>query len=307
MNKEALKSLINQMYDNLLNNIDEEKDTTKEQVIHYLQDAIKTIELIDEDNLGSLEHAKQSFSNVYKSIAEEGIQAYKASNDKFSSLTKTQQQNIQEVQNEYDCIDIDKISEKFEEIHNHMEEEVKRANRVITSLQDKIKTLEENSTLDALTKVFNRRSLDKYLHNVCKKGSLQHDMHLLMIDIDDFKIINDTYGHVAGDKILIFIANLLRKTLRDGDKIFRYGGEEFVIVLNRISDDACQQIAQRILKLVSTNNLIYKGTTLHVTISMGATVYQEEDTPESLIERADRALYKSKKGGKNQINVEKRV
>ena len=292
------------MYDNLLDNIDEEKDTTKEQVIHYLQDAIKTIELISEDNLGSLEHAKQSFTNVYKSIAEEGIQAYKESNDKFHSLTKTQQQNIKDVQNEFDCIDIDKISEKFGEIHDHMEAEVKRANKVINSLQEKIKTLEENSTLDPLTKVFNRRSLDKYLQNICKKGDLRHEMHFLMIDVDDFKQINDTYGHVAGDKILIFIANLLRKTLRDGDKIFRYGGEEFVIILNRINEDACEQIAKRILKLVSTNNLIYKGTTLHVTVSMGATTYQKGDTPETLIERADRALYKSKNNGKNQLNIE---
>lgn len=294
------------MYNNLLDNIDEEDDTSKEQVINYLKDAIKTIELLSEDNLGSLEHAKQSFTNVYKKIAEEGIEAYENTNKTFQTLSETQRESIEIAKQSADCIDIEKISKKFEEIHQHMEQEVKRANQVITSLQTQIKTLEENSTLDSLTKVFNRRALDQYLHNICEKGELQHEMHLLMIDIDDFKEINDTYGHVAGDKILIFIANLLRKTLRDGDKIFRYGGEEFMIILNRIDEEACQQIASRILKLISTNSLIYKGSTLHVTVSMGTTVYHNGDTPESLIERADKALYQSKLNGKNQINAEKK-
>lgn len=306
MKKEALKSLVTQIYNNLLDNIDEEADTTKEQVIDYLQDAIKTIELLSEDNLDTLEHAKHSFTNVYKQIAKEGIEAYKNTNETFQQLSRSQKEGIEFAKESMDCIDIDTISQKFEEIHEHMEKEVQRANQVITSLQDKIKTLEESSSLDALTKVFNRRALDNYLKSICEKGNLQHEMHLLMLDIDDFKTINDTYGHVAGDKVLIFIANLLRKTLRDGDKVFRYGGEEFVVILNRIDEDVCQQIAGRLLKLVSSNNLIYKGTTLNVTISIGATVYYDGDTPENLLERADAALYESKSAGKNQINLKKK-
>jgi diguanylate cyclase (GGDEF)-like protein len=125
-----------------------------------------------------------------------------------------------------------------------------------------------------------------------------------MLDIDDFKKINDTYGHIVGDKVLIFIANLLRKTLRDGDKVFRYGGEEFVVILNRVTKEKCEEIAKRLLHVISTNKLLYKGDSVKVTISIGATNYIDGDTPDKLLARADKALYNSKKRGKNQLNME---
>jgi len=185
-----------------------------------------------------------------------------------------------------------------------MSEEVKRANEIITKLTTQVKDLEHSSNLDSLTKIFNRRALSSYLGNVCSKKRLPYDLHLLMLDIDDFKLINDKYGHIAGDKILIFIANILRKTLRDGDRIFRYGGEEFVIILNRVTPKICLEITTRILTLIRENQLIYKGESIKVTMSIGATQYSDSDTPESLIHRADSALYKSKNNGKDQMNTE---
>jgi diguanylate cyclase (GGDEF)-like protein len=127
---------------------------------------------------------------------------------------------------------------------------------------------------------------------------------MLMLDLDDFKQINDNYGHVAGDKILIFISNILKQTLREGDKIFRYGGEEFIIILNRTDNIFCSKIANRILELIRANNLIYKGETLHATASIGTAVFIEGDTPDTFISRADKALYQAKKNGKNQIVTE---
>jgi diguanylate cyclase (GGDEF)-like protein len=198
-------------------------------------------------------------------------------------------------------IDLDSITTKFDEIQSHMSEEVKKANEVITQLTKQVKTLEEKSNLDSLTKVFNRRALSTYLEKVCNNEKLPYDMHLLMLDIDDFKNINDMFGHIAGDKILIFIANILRKTIRDGDKVFRYGGEEFIIILNRLEKDKCEQIALRLLELISGNKLIYKGETINVTISIGTTMLVKSDTPDSLISRADKALYRAKENGKNQM------
>ena len=302
MQKNDLKALVTQMYEELIDNIETQKEATKEQVVTFLQDAVYTIANIKNEDVGSAENAKLTFTNAYKDIADKSILYYKDTNNIFEELNKIHKETLEEFNSTF--IDLPKITEKFEDVQTHMSEEISRANSIITDLVSKIKVLETNSNIDSLTNVFNRRALTTYLNNICLKGNLNHQLHFLILDIDDFKKVNDTYGHIAGDKILIFIANILKKTLRDGDKVFRYGGEEFVIILNRIDDDVCTQVATRILKIISSNQLIYKGESLNVTMSIGATIYYDEDTPESLINRADKALYKSKTNGKNQMNKE---
>ena len=92
--------------------------------------------------------------------------------------------------------------------------------------------------------------------------------------------------------------------MRAGEKIYRYGGEEFIILLNRIDDVRCKEISSILLELVRKNNLIYKGNSLKVTMSMGTTKLHPTDTPDTLVARADKALYKAKENGKNQIYTE---
>jgi len=302
MNKDDLKSLITQMCQELLNGIDSQEEASKEQVVTYLQDAIISIQNMNDTDFRSVEHARMLFSDSYKKIVDRALSSYKNTNNQFEKLTKIHENTVQSC--EHKLIDMPSIKEKFDEIQNHMSQEVERANQIICELSAQVKDLENLSNIDALTKIFNRRALDAYLKDVCDRKELKHELHVLLLDIDDFKTINDKYGHIVGDKILIFIANILRKTLRDGDKVFRYGGEEFLIVLNRIDEQACQKIAKRILKLISSNQLFYQGRSLQVTMSLGATKYYPGDTPETLVDRADKALYKSKNNGKNQMNME---
>jgi diguanylate cyclase (GGDEF)-like protein len=302
MKKDDLKSLVSQMHKELLNNIDSQEEVNKEMLISYLKDAIRSIKTINDDDIDSIEHAKLAFSNAYKEIAQKSISSYEQTNGKFQELSKLHQMTLEEAKDH--LIDIPSITEKFDEIQSHMTQEVHKANKIISQLSQQIRELEDDSNLDALTKVFNRRALDRYLEKVTQKDSFEQDLYLLILDIDDFKSINDTYGHVVGDKILIFIANLLRSTLRDGDKVFRYGGEEFVIILNRITEEKCQEIAKRILQTISTNKLLYKDNSVNVTISIGVTKYKKGDDPDTLIDRADKALYRSKESGKNQLNME---
>jgi len=297
MKKEDLKSLVTEMYENLLERIDDEENATKEQVVDYLKDAVNVVSSINDSELDSISHAKSAFNNAYKEIAKQSLSSYKETNKKFEKLTQMHDDAIKE------HIDLDSITEKFNEIQTHMSDEVQKANKIITQLTKQVKSLEETSNIDSLTKVFNRRALTSYLNNVCSKTDTPYELHFLLLDIDDFKIINDKHGHIAGDKILIFIANILRKTLRDGDKVFRYGGEEFVIILNRIDENHCRQITQRLLTLVSENKLIYKGVSLNVTMSIGTTKLKNTDSPDTLFSRADKALYKAKENGKNQMQV----
>ena len=302
MEKDDLKSLVAQMYEQLLANIDASETVSKEQVSNYLKDASITIDTMSDASIDSSEHAREIFKNTYKEIAKKSLESYEETNKNFDKLSKMQKDTLSECEDVH--IDYPSIKEKFDEIQEHMKSEVEKANDLISKLTKQVQELEESSNLDSLTKVFNRRALTSYLSTVCDKGSIQNNFHLLILDIDDFKLINDTHGHIAGDKIIIFIANLLRKTLRDGDKVFRYGGEEFIITLNRIDKHECQEIGQRILKLISSNQLIYKGISLNVTMSIGATPYYAGDVPDKIIARADKALYKSKHSGKNQMNVE---
>lgn len=299
MQKDDLKSLVTQMYKNLLDKIDEEEEATKEQVIAYLKDSANIISAIDDREIDSEEHAKSVFSNAYKELTDKSIASYKNTNTKFEKLAQMHEKTINECKLEE--IDLSSLTEKFNEIQTHMTDEIKKANTVISSLTNQVKILEETTNLDSLTKVFNRRALTTYLEEVCERGNANNELHLLILDIDDFKEINDKHGHIAGDKVLIFIANIFRKTLRDGDKVFRYGGEEFIIVLNRIDAEHCKKIADRLLELVRNSKLIYKGKGIQVTMSIGTTRYEERDTPDTLISRADKALYRAKQNGKNQM------
>ena len=302
MRKDDLKSLITQMYDNLIKNIDNQNDVTKEQVVNYLKDAVDTISSISDEKINTIEHHSSVFENAYKEIANHGISSYQKTNKQFEKLTQLHEETLNSFTDT--TIDITSITEKFNDIQTHMTDEVQKANDIIIQLSKQVETLEKDSNLDPLTKVFNRRALSTHLNNICSKKDLKYELHLLILDIDDFKVINDTYGHIAGDKILIFISNILKKTLRDGDKIFRYGGEEFVIILNRIDTIHCKKIATRLLNLISSNHLIYKGRTINVTVSIGGAKYTNNDSPDSFIARADKSLYKAKKDGKNKMYSE---
>ena len=302
MQKDDLKSLVTHIYENLLDNIDNQDSANKEQVVTYLKEAVDVVESISNDNINSIEHAKSAFDNAYRELANRSISSYESTNSRFEELTQLHEKTL--ISCSDIAIDIPTITEKFNEIQSHMVDEVQKANTIINQLSEQVKELEKDSNLDGLTKVFNRRAMSSYLKKVCSTQNTHYNMHLLMLDIDDFKSINDTYGHVAGDKVLIFLSNILKKTLRDGDKVFRYGGEEFVVTLNRLSHDECKIIALRLIELVRESKLIYKGETLKVTISMGSTILQDHDTPDSFIARADKGLYKAKNSGKNKMYSE---
>ena len=300
MQKNDLKALIEEIYENLLERIDAEEKATKEQIVNYLRDTINIVSNIKDEDINSIEHTKEAFNNSYKELIKQSISSYQNTNQRFGELTELNKETLKECNNNQ--IDLNTLTTKFHDIQTHMTDEVKKANQVISELTEKVKILEEASNLDPLTKVFNRRALISYLKTVCAKKDTLHALHILMIDIDDFKVINDNYGHIAGDKILIFISNILKKTLRDGDKIFRFGGEEFTITLNRNTPEQAEIIANRVLKLISSNNLIYMGEKISVTASIGITKFLKNDTPDTLITRADKALYISKHSGKNRIS-----
>lgn len=122
---------------------------------------------------------------------------------------------------------------------------------------------------------------------------------LLMLDIDHFKKFNDDYGHKLGDKVLKSVAGTVRDTIRVSDQIFRYGGEEFVVVLSRINEKTASQLAEKICQQVENDYFVDGNKKLKVTISIGGAIITKDDTESSLFERADQAMYRAKSNGRN--------
>ncbi len=164
--------------------------------------------------------------------------------------------------------------------------------------------LKEESTKDHLTGLNNVREFDKLFRLVIEKAISNHQkFSLLMIDIDFFKKINDTHGHQAGDKVLKEIGKILKENCRADDKISRNGGEEFSILLENASNSKAIEIAERIRKIVAENEFeISYDRKTNVTVSIGICSYPEtvKDITQ-IIERADAALYKAKRSGRNLV------
>jgi diguanylate cyclase (GGDEF)-like protein len=246
---------------------------------------------------------RNTATEEYKELAQRSIDSYSASNTKIEKISEKHAALIEETASS-SLIDFGKISEKFTAIQDHLSDEVTRANDVIHTLLEQVKTLEMKTSLDPLTKAFNRYALHEHLKVVLEKEKLDFDIFALMIDVDDFKLINDRFGHIAGDKVLIFITKLFKKALRDGDRVYRFGGEEFIILLNRTDPAGAQLVAERLLNLCRNNKPLFQNQQIPVTLSIGLTKIIEGDTIDKIISRSDVALYRAKKNGKDRIEME---
>jgi diguanylate cyclase len=199
---------------------------------------------------------------------------------------------------DYLVIEMQKIREHSHTLHDELEK-----HRTATeTLSKKLEESEAKALIDALTNVLNRNAYNM------KIGELVHEYKrykeewaLLILDIDHFKKFNDTYGHKTGDKVLKSVAATVSNSIRVSDHIFRYGGEEFVVILSRINKETTKNLSEKIRREVERDYLVDGDNELKVTMSIGATIITPEDTEASLFERADKALYQAKQNGRNQI------
>ncbi|RBP59108.1 diguanylate cyclase (GGDEF)-like protein [Alkalibaculum bacchi] len=164
---------------------------------------------------------------------------------------------------------------------------------------DKNDTLAELSIRDALTGAYNRRFMTSFLQ--CELDTSRQTgnaIYVLMLDIDHFKQVNDTYGHGFGDHVLLACVQGIKSVLRKCDVVVRYGGEEFVIILLTQIPTNASQIAERIRHAISSLRFHYD---VSITVSIGVTASRFEDTIEDILDRADQCLYKAKLNGRNQV------
>lgn len=165
------------------------------------------------------------------------------------------------------------------------------------------RVLREQSIKDPLTKLFNRRYLEETLSRECARAQRNSQpLSVLILDIDHFKKVNDTYGHDAGDAVLVAFASMLTGKVRKEDVVCRMGGEEFIIVLPTSSLEHAIVRAESICDATRKMKIVFKGQTIPVTVSIGASLYPDHGVdPEQLIQSADTALYKAKQSGRDRV------
>jgi len=196
----------------------------------------------------------------------------------------------------------DKISE-LEMLNKELENKVKIRTK---KLQETQKKLMEQANRDPLTNLYNRRYFNEIIINLMQLSKRsKSDLSIMMIDIDDFKKVNDTYGHSVGDIVINKLADIFRKNTRTSDIIIRFGGEEFVIILPSTSTKYSKSICEKLRKAVENNTIsLEKNQEIKFTISIGLSLVGLDDNSIDIaLHKADEALYKSKQNGKNQTNV----
>lgn len=235
----------------------------------------------------------------YLDMVEHSVVSFIESHSGITSVARLQRQYIDNAPSD----SVEKFVtfvEGLSTLNQTMSEELDKAQSKINTLTEELKEARFDLTTDPLTKVGNRKGFSEDIGPSIEAGANKKlSLVLMMIDMDNFKFLNDEYGYVAGDKVLYFIAQTIKGMIRTADKVYRYGGEEFAVVLNRCDATQAEAIANKIRSKIEQSHLIYAGKNVHVTISVGVTIHQQGDTLDDLIGRADKALYCAKKSNKN--------
>lgn len=193
---------------------------------------------------------------------------------------------------------ISKEITQFKRMNEILEKEVEKRTK---ELKDALEKLKEVSITDKLTEVYNRHHLDYILEDISKIiHRYENNYGLIILDLDEFKNINDNFGHHVGDVVLKEFSTLLKNSIRQTDILGRWGGDEFLILVPFATKESIEIFSNNILKKISSHKFSYINK---LSSSLGVTIIKKDDTEESFISRADKALYKAKKAGKNKVEI----
>lgn len=165
--------------------------------------------------------------------------------------------------------------------------------------------LERLAAIDPLTDAYNRRfGLGRLREEYSRAVRAESPLGLLLLDLDHFKVVNDTYGHLVGDRLLRAVAGTCRRVIREGDVLVRYGGEEFLVLLPGAGPEDVVQIGERIRRAVEETVVEDGDSRIRITVSLGGATYRDTaESPEDLVALADQALYVAKDGGRNRVTL----
>jgi diguanylate cyclase len=196
-------------------------------------------------------------------------------------------------------------SHAYRERAERMSERIQQLENETAALERSLLREQRMALLDALTGIANRLGYNERIEQEFKRWRrFRQPLSIVAWDLDRFKSINDSYGHRAGDRVLRAFAKLLNEKVRETDFVARYGGEEFIMLLIGTSAEGAHTVAEALREDIARLGFHFRGTPVNVTASCGITEVRDGDTPESLFDRADRALYRAKESGRNQAIVD---
>lgn len=194
-------------------------------------------------------------------------------------------------------------TQNMREASSNLRSELNDANQKIDKMNQEFHRIRHESLTDPLTGLKNRRAFDRDIAKTLAAAKVaQEPLSLLLVDIDHFKSVNDTHGHMLGDGVIKRIAQWLTETVRGNDVVARFGGEEFVLILPKTDLQGATSVAENVRNNISKHTLRHgKKLIGKITVSIGAAQAQHDETADDLIDRADQALYQAKRNGRNQV------
>lgn len=194
--------------------------------------------------------------------------------------------------------------EKVKYINYSLKSELEAARKVLEKQRKSIENIKEMSLKDHLTGLYLRRYMNDVLENlIYSYNRYKKVFSVIMMDLDNFKSINDTYGHLAGDEVLRVIGSVLKTSTRKSDIPIRYGGDEFIVILPETKLDDAVVVARKIRDKINSIKFKKNNIEFKCSLSLGVTQVKDGDTVESVLDRVDQALYKTKKNEKGEITV----
>ena len=180
--------------------------------------------------------------------------------------------------------------------------QAENAEERVRQLEQELEHVSEQVREDQLTGTLNRRGLDDAMQREISRAQRKHTaMCVAILDLDNFKKLNDTYGHQAGDDALVHLATVVRKTLRPTDTVARFGGEEFVIVFAETDEKQAVEAMRRLQRELTKRFFLHDNERLLITFSAGVAALKPNETQEAILARADKAMYQAKLQGKNRV------
>ena len=199
-------------------------------------------------------------------------------------------------------------AKEMEHSNQQLEARLSASKQEITELQTNLETVRNESLIDPLTQLYNRKHFDDALAQAIQDAHVKDEpLSLMMTDIDHFKAFNDNFGHLTGDQVLRLVALSVKQNVKGQDTAARYGGEEFAVVLPNTVLRSAITVGDHIRRAVMTKELMKRSTGEHlgrVTISIGVATWRKNDSVQSLIERTDACMYAAKRHGRNRVMCE---